>query len=195
MKKDVAIGLVGTAILVVAMLGVFRYEATQGGSSWQVDFETATAPATLASGTTAEGRESALGVDVDRANLTRAEFALEWTDDAGSPDEFELRVTSPEGETRAARGTNGRVSVLFDHLAPLPPDVRLLGDDERAIEERLARDYASRAGTGRWNVTIHLLTAGDQTAPVGGIVLQQDSGNAWTLTPTLTSYRATVSRA
>lgn len=195
LKQDVAIGLVGTAILVVAMLGVFRYEATQGGGSWQVDFETATVAATRASGTTAEGAASALGIDVSERNVTRAEFALEWTDDAGAADEFELQVTSPSGESRAARGSSGRVAVAFENLAPLPPSVRLLGEDEGTIGERVERDYASDAAAGRWNVTVRLLSAGDQTAPVGGVVLQQDAGNAWTLAPTLTAYRATVTRA
>lgn len=189
-----AIGLVGTAILLVAMLGVIRYEAIQGGNAWQVAFESSTSPGPGATGSTAEGASSVVGLDLDRPNVTSAEFVLTWADDVGAPDEFELIVTSPSGESRSARGSDGRLRVAFDRLAILPPGVRLLGDEE-SVRERLARDYASHEAVGRWNVTVRLLSAGDQTAPVSGAVLQADPGNAWTLAPALTSYRATVTRA
>lgn len=169
-----------------------RYELTQGRGAWDVSFESSTTAGPSATGTTREGEASLVGLEVANANVTSAEFVLTWTDDVGAPDLFELLVTSPSGETRAGNGSAGRVRVAFERIAVHPPDIRLLGEDAL---RRAAEDYADAKAVGRWNVTVRLVTAGDATAPAGGLVLQADAGNAWTLTSLLTTYRAEVTAA
>lgn len=196
MKKDVVIGLVGTAILILAMVGVFRYEAMQGGgSSFEVSWPTSTVAGETREGGTNEGESSSETVDVSTLNLTKVAFALTWTDNMANsgPDVFVLTVTSPTGESKSVEGGSGTLEVVFDNLSRPPPDVRMLGPSEGDVAGRAARDYSSTAGTGAWNVTVELRDAGD-LAPVGGVALQQDGANDWTLTPTFTVYSATVER-
>lgn len=175
------------------MLGVFRYEATQGGSTtWDVEWVVAESTGARVAGTTPEGRASNVSVDVEARNLTQVAFDLAWTDDVGSPDTLNLTVVSPEGVRRSAQGDAGELRVVFEGLAATPPPVRMMGQSQQVVERRADEDHASSAGLGRWQVTVTLVDAGDQVAPVGGVVLQADGGNGWTLTPRLTSYHARV---
>ena len=201
MKKDLVIGIVGTLILLTAMVGVFRYEAAQRGSSYDVAWaETSPISLQAVEGATNEGETTEQAVNVTNLNLTRIEFKLEWTDSTANsgPDEFEVRVTSPTGETQTATASAGEVSVVFENLSQPPPAVRLLGSDQDAIRAQAARDYASTAGVGTWNVTITLTSAGD-IAPVPGQAplpqQLQDVSNEWTLTPIVTVFEATLTPA
>lgn len=194
MKKDLVIGIVGTLILLTAMVGVFRYEAAQRGSSFDVDWSTREVAAAPVDGGTNERETTTQSVNVTDLNLTRVEFRLEWTDEANTgPDAFEVTVTSPTGETQTATADNGQLSVVFENLSAPPPPVRLLGSDESAVRAQAMRDYASAAGTGTWTVSITLTSAGD----LGGLPAGQvgDNANAWTLTPVFTVYEATFTAA
>lgn len=181
----------GTLILVTAMVGVFRYEAAQAAATTvQVTWEVATVGGKATAGSTQEGETTSAAVAVDRANVTKAEFVLEWTDDLGSPDELNLTVTSPSGLTRSATGSNGRVTVAFDGLAVVPPEMRLSGRSEQDVRDGQLPRYASQAAVGDWVIEVTVVSAGDQTAPVGGVVIQADPGNEWTVTPRLAVYEA-----
>lgn len=196
-KKDTIIGIVGTLILLVAMVGVFRYEASQGaGSSFAVDWPVSETAAAALTGRTTEGESQQDGVAIDRANLTKVSFVLEWTDDVqgSAPDRFNLTVVAPDGTTRSAEGDAGEVVVTFEGLGNPPPGVQVLGANEAEVSARMARQYSTNGGAGTWNVTIKLLTAGDQNAPVGNLAIQADNGNDWTLTPRLSAYQAKVGR-
>lgn len=198
MKKDLVIGIVGTLILLTAMVGVFRYEASQRGASFDVTWETRSMEAAAIDGGTNEGESTVESVNLTQANLTRVEFVLEWTDNQANtgPDEFNVTVTSPSGVTRSASASNGRVSVVFDNLAIVPPDARLLGSDESAARDQALRQYGSTAGMGVWNVTVTLVDAGDTPIPAGGVPGPlQDAANDWTLRPVLTVYEASFARA
>lgn len=199
MKKDLVIGIVGTLILLTAMVGVFRYEAAQQGSSFDVAWASRSADGETQDGGANEGQPVEATVNVTQANLTKVEFVLEWTDDQANtdPDRFNLTVTSPTGETRAATADNGKVSVVFDNLAPTPQAARLLGSDEAAARAQATRQYASAAGAGAWNVTILLEDAGDVAAAAGQVPVPQiqDAANSWTLRAVYTFYEATLTPA
>jgi hypothetical protein len=199
MKKDLVIGIVGTLILLTAMVGVFRYEAAQQGSSFDVTWASRSVDGAPQEDVAAEGTPLAASVNVTQANLTRVEFVLEWTDDDANtaPDRFNLTVTSPTGESRSASADSGSISLVFEGIASAPPPARLLGSDEAAARAQALRQYASAAGTGAWNVTITLEDAGDVAAPAGQVPVPQlqDVGNTWTLRPVFTFFEATLTPA
>lgn len=196
MNKDLIVGIVGAAILVSAMVGVFRYEAARTSSAvFDVAFDSVTDAGTRTSGSTDEGDETAATVPVERRNVTRIEWVLEWTDDVGGPDVFNVTVTSPDGRTHSAQADGGTVSVAFDDLAVLPPEMRLTGQGEADVRARAEQSYGSQAAIGDWSVVVKLVDAGDQVTPVGNVVVQEDAGNEWTLTPRLTYYEATFTGA
>lgn len=192
LKKDLVIGLVGTAILVAAMVGVFRFEAAQGGSSFSVTFSSSTTELPAVDGATDEGGASEEAVEVATANATAIEFELAWTDDNANsgPDEFNLTVTSPEGESRSVQGSGSPLTLTFEGLNQPPPEARVLGSSAEDARERAGREFATRAGTGVWNVTVRLVAAGDVAQAENPLPLAQDTGNAWTLTPRVTAYAA-----
>lgn len=188
MKRDTVIGIVGTVLLVAAMVGVFRFEAAQGGgSSWTVTWETAEIEGPGDSGTTAAGVTTPVELELLVPNVTRIEFVLTWTDDVGAADAFELRVTSPAGENATAASETGRLSLVVDELAPVPGEMRLLAATQAEAEARTARDATTRAADGTWGVAVYLERARGVEAP-GGVEVQPDPGNAWELTTTLTTY-------
>ena len=200
MKKDLIIGIVGTLILLTAMVGVFRYEAGQRGASFDVSWATRTVEASAVDGGTNEGESSVAAVNLTQLNITRVEFVLEWTDNQANtaPDEFNLTVTSPSGRTYSASGDGGRVSVVVSEgFAAMPQEVRLLGSDEAAARDQATRQFSSSAGTGAWNVTVTLVQAGDTATPAGPVPVPQlqDGANDWTLRPVLTVFEASLRAA
>lgn len=195
MKKDLVIGLVGTAILVTAMVGVFRFEAAQGGSAFSVTFSTTTTELTPVDRATNEGESTPEGVDVATRNATVVEFVLSWSDDTANslPDEFNLTVVSPTGATRATQGSGSPLTVRFEAVNVLPPQTRVLAGSQEEAHARAALDYTGNAGVGSWNVTIQLVSAGDVGQASNPAPVLQDTGNSWTLTPKVTAYAAQLS--
>lgn len=198
MKKDLVIGLVGTAILVTAMIGVFRFEAAQSGSSFDVAWPTATAAGPSEEGRTEEGQETPVELNVTASNVTRIEFVLEWTDDVeqSGPDTFELRVTAPNGTEYAAEpSAEGRLVVVADNLALVPQPIRVTGSSAEDAEETLAPRYTSTAATGMWSVRVVMVEAGETSTAAGSLPVPQDNGNDWTLTTQVTTYEAEATAA
>lgn len=188
MKKDLAIGIVGTIILVAAMIGVFRYEASRGGgSSFEITWEDASVPGPDTAGATQAGGTAAEELEVATLNVTSIEWTLTWTDDVGNPDEFNLTVASPTGENRSVQGTSGKLTVVFEGLAQRPGEMRLLAASKDEAESRIARDATTDAAVGTWSVFVKLVRAPGVVSQ-GGVELPPDGQNAWALTSALTVY-------
>lgn len=195
MKKDVVVGIVGTVILVAAMVGVFKYEASRGGGqSWRVTWADAEVPGPDAQGTTQVGGTTVAELNVSTANVTRITFTLKWTDDVGAPDAFNLTIAGPDGTMWSNEGDTGEVSVTVEGLAPSPAEIRLLAASQQEAEARVARDATTHAADGVWGATVKLVRAPGLVAPAGGVEVQPDGKNAWTLTATLTTYQPTFER-
>lgn len=194
MKRDVVIGIVGAAILVAAMVGVFRYEAGRAGTAFDVAWTTSGIAGPTADGETAEGAQSELTLNVTQANLTRLVFHLNWTDDAGTPDEFEFTVIDPSGESQTVTGDSGSLEVVFDNLSALPPPTRTLGKDEAEARARLAQQNSATAGTGTWSFVVRLVDAGDQSVPVAGVPVTEDTQNSWTIETLQVAYEPVLTR-
>lgn len=194
MKKDLVVGIVGTIILVAAMVGVFKYEADRGGGqSWAVTWTEATAAGPTLDGTTQAGATTAEELNVTASNLTRVTFTLRWTDaenqGRGAPDTFNLTVAGPDGATNASgEASNGEIVVTVEGLAPMPGELRLLAASQAEAESRIARDATTTAGQGVWSVFVRLVSAPGLAAPAGGVEVQADGVNAWTLETELVSF-------
>ena len=192
-KKDMVVGIVGTVILVAAMVGVFNYEAGRGGGqSWRVSWSEAEEAGPQAEGTAQAGGTAIEDLNVTAANVTRATFTLTWTDDVGAPDTFNLTISAPDGTMRWAEGSNGEVEVVFEGLAPMPGEMTFLAATQEEAEARAARDATTFNAVGVWGASVLLASAPGTVSPGGGIELPPDGANAWTLTVTLTTYRPSV---
>lgn len=198
MKKDLVIGIVGTLILLTAMVGVFRYESGQRGTGYDVAWPTRQVEAASVDGGTNEGETTEEALNLTALNATRVEFLLEWTDNVANsdPDEFTLTVTPPGGgQPKTVTGTAGPLSVVFENLTVVPEQIRLYGPNEDAVHAQAQRQYASTAAQGAWTVTVQLVQAGDLAgAPVAAGPLG-DGGNDWTLRAVATVYEAQLTAA
>ncbi len=196
MKKDLVIGIVGAAILVAAMVGVFRYEAGRAGDAFQVTWDEITSPGPSTPGQTAESAKTEGTVNITQANLTALLFVLTWTDDnpQSAPDEFELIVITPEGESQTATGDEGTLSVAFEGLSARPTITTVTARSASDGEAALAQTYTSTSGTGTWSFVVRLINAGDQNAPIVGAPITPDTGNPWTLNVEQTSYKPNLAR-
>lgn len=206
LNRDTLVGIVGAAILVAAMAGIFWYEGTRGAGttgSFRFDVEWATAaengPQT--SGNLAEGESTDETVAIEREGLASVDFVLVWTDSVGTGDTFKVTVTSPTGETKTAEATNdggaeGEAKVTFTGLNPAPSATSVAGDDEEDAKRRLTEGTGMTGGVGDWMVTIELVQAGDQSAPVPQLPpVTEDPGNDWKLKTVLTVHDPALTRA
>lgn len=192
-RKDLAIGLVGTLILLAAMVGVFRFEAAQAGDAYRVSWPTATAAGPGDEGRSTEGQETAVDLNFTSVNITRIEFVLSWEDDVAEsePDTFTLRVVAPNGTAYEAEAASGGELVIdAAGLALVPQEIRVNGASKERVERDLVTRYANDAATGIWQVTVTMVEAGGTSGPAGGLPLPQDDGNDWTLTTRVTTYSA-----
>jgi hypothetical protein len=194
MKRDLVIGIVGAAILVAAMVGVFRYEAARAGSAYDVEWTTTTLDGPVQAGETAEGQRSEVTLAISEANLTALTFVLTWTDDVGAGDEFQLTVVDPAGEvSQSARSTTGEIALTFEGLATAPPASRVVATSESDARAQLARQHTITTGTGTWSVIVELLNADETSTVVGNVPVPPDTGNAWTLQARQVVYEPTLS--
>lgn len=199
MNKDMVVGIVGTVILVAAMIGVFRYEqARGGGQSWIVTWTEATGPGPTVEGTTQAGATSADEITVDATNLTRITFRLVWTDTQnqgqGAPDTFNFTIGGPEGQNASIEGSTSPLEVTLDRLSPMPAEIRLLAASQGEAEARIARDATTTNGQGIWSVFVNLVAAPGLRSPAGGVEVQADGENAWTVETDLATFTPTFAQ-
>lgn len=176
MNRDTVTGIVGAAILVVAMVGVFQYERTIGaaragltdGEGWEL----ATLPGPLHEGEATLGGPAADQiVNVTQANLTNVTFTLKWTGPAGSA--FAMAVDAPDDVTTEiyeADGAEGTLTITVP-----------------VANARPTADAPTTLGIGDWKVSAAYTSAGDGPTST----LPPPAGPATTATWTLTvSYEA-----
>jgi hypothetical protein len=166
------VGIVGAAILVAGMVGVFAYErnvappptgtSTDGGAGGGAIPQPASA-----SGTTSVGQATTTAVHVNATRASFANFTVSWTPGQTSSDTLQVNVTGPSGEKATQSGNGGRIVLSI----PVP---------------------AGASPTGDWNVTIAFVSAalaGPVTPPVNPPVSPPagtDGSVSWKLDAQLT---------
>lgn len=129
-------------------------------------------------------------VEVFRNNLTRVNFTLDWTDRmplGGVPNDIlELRVTSPEGSVRTARGDYNNITLSFN-LNPVPAGLQTRSASGGDAISELGNSYLGVKGTGVWVVEVEAVELGGGIVD-GGFVPQPIE--FWTLSVQTTYYVA-----
>ncbi len=194
--KNTQFGLVAFVVLILVMFGNFSYWsgameygpakiiATGGEFDWSAYSETNTSLG-MESGYLYAETEVAQTRDITNENIYRVTFILTWQDEADSeaptnipgiifpyenqPDEFGLEVVSPWGDSENASGSNsydsnggyGEIIVTYDIIPEAQPSVN---------------------GTGAWNITIEMKSAGMFISSRPNAVLGiYDGSNDWDL--------------
>lgn len=188
MNKDTLIGIVGSVLLVAAMIGVFTYERSQGAAlagNYAVEWTIAesTGPSAQAATPLGETRETTL--DVTQTNLTEVALVVTWTAGQGR-DTLRVTVTPPEGSGLNAtenpvEGDSGEVRVVFPVPNPAPAASSAFGADEQEANARLAQSYAPALGTGTWTIAVEFVSA-EGVLPVPGAPVGSDTEVQWTAT-------------
>jgi hypothetical protein len=138
------VGLVGAAILLLALVGVFRYESAGTGTG--VTYSAAAPKALQTFDGSASGTQAyVVPLQVNEPNLTALDFRLE-----ASGATFNVTVVDPSGQTHAMQGPTP-LSVMVA-VAPLPQNGTVPADDH--------------PGVGTWNVTITMVQAPSSGGPV-----------------------------
>jgi hypothetical protein len=149
---------------------------------------------------TEEGAPTVVPVALNVTNMTRVEWVLTWNDDTANTDqdEISISITPPGGVAKEASNADGEISLVFEGLNLVPEAIRLQGSDASTAEARARELYTTTGGAGDWNVTITIVSTGnavEPTGPAAGLPIPRDSGNEWTLTPRVTTYRAQTTPA
>jgi dipeptide/tripeptide permease len=125
-------------------------------------------------GTSTAQSNKEIKVNISVQNVFNTTFILSWTDEAppnplwtNQPDQFSLKVQGPDGQT-VQQGPVANVVGQEGHVT-----VTIQGD---------AMNLTGSKGTGDYNVTVVMGTAGPNTLKRGpGVITRTDPGNDWTI--------------
>ncbi len=194
------VGIVGGAVLLAGMIGVFVYEAQNAPAPsltfpvrWSVD----DGSQVQRNGELEEGQEQDFGFNLSRPNATSVQIRLTWQDDVGQPDRFNLTITNPATQqTETFSSTNETISVTYP-LNPVPEVANVTATDASQARQMLTEEHTSRLGQAIWPATVTLVSApGQRPIPqAGSIETQPDGQNSFQISFSYDAYRGTVQEA
>lgn len=194
MERETKVGLRWVAAVSVAIVLAFVIEAAASQLSpfavrWPIEEQ----GSFLAQGSVAVGESFVYPLDVSVLNVTAIRAALEWTDDVGAADRFEVSFRGPRGQEGepTAGDTGSLVAAMPVAQTPRAEDLR--ASDERALRRGAAMSYASSDALGLWVVDVRLVEAPGLGVPGAPAELQPDGQNAFSLRVTLDVYRLEIS--
>jgi hypothetical protein len=207
MNKDTVVGILGAVILVAAMVGIFYYEGTQapgatangggggaGTGPFAVSWTTAEKAGTAVQGSTDWGASSTQQANVTGSNVTKISFAVTWTPNAVSAESVTVTGKGPGGLSCTGQASTSGTATCDVNVGAAPAVNRTGGADEASAAQGLAAQYTTTNGTGAWTLTIAVQNQ-VPASPVPNPGLPVSTSTAWTLTPKVTSYTASVTRA
>jgi hypothetical protein len=193
--------VIGSIIIIVAMAGIFAYEAEAykgeivdlddinfgsfGTAVYQIEWIEGGSSTLSESGS----NDATVNFDISQMNLTSVEVKLTWTDDeplgivGALADTLSLTVTPPGLEVKSESGTSGEETVTYNDFesAPEPVEDVSSGDVAEHLETNQNED-----GMGQWSVVVHVDAVGVSRQGI-------DTGNDWTLEVTYSWYEGKVS--
>lgn len=179
-NRDTAVGLAGAAVLIAAMAGVFFYERAQFGT-YAVAWEQTEAGSVLEGGTLEEQASQSYTFTADADRLSRIVLTLSWTDDVGDEDTFEVAYEGPNGtyaDTMEATSSPLVIEVPI-HEAPGTSTVTARGAEDARAQLNTSASWTN--GTGDWTVTVTLVDAPGEQAPIGGQETDPDGSQDYEL--------------
>lgn len=191
------VGIVGGAVLLVGMIGVFLYEAQNAPTPnltfpvrWSVD----DGSQVQRNGELEEDEEQDFSFDLPRPNATRVQIQLTWEDDVGQPDRFNLTITNPATQqTETFSSDNGTISVTYP-LNPVPEVANVTAAEASQARQMIADEHTGQLGQATWPATVTLVSApGQRPVPqAGSIETQPDGENSFRISFSFEIYRGTV---
>lgn len=187
-NRDALVGILGAAILVAAMAGVFLYERGQFQEyavQWEMQEAGASDPM---SGNLDQGDSGPHSVTLSAEDLpegralAQVRATVEWTDDVGDPDTFSVAVQGPgDLGTDPVDGDSSPVTAEAGVHAE-PEMTTASGRTAEDAADQAAATLGAERGLGEWTVEVTLEDApGDPGGP-GGVNSQPDGSNSYTLT-------------
>ena len=166
MNKDTVIGIVGSALLVAAMVVVFVYERANAEVGDEEGL-TASIEQPSLSGTANVGQSDTKQANITAVGPSNVTFTLTWTAEQGS-DTLKLSITPPSGSEIAAKGSSNEDDGSITVTVPVPADYM---------------------GQGLWSVKVDFVSA--RPAPLPGGVSPPAGG----MTDSSVSYSVAVAFA
>lgn len=185
MHRDLVVGILGAAVLLVGLLVVFIYESSSTPApdlAFPVTFATRDGGAVTQRGDLAQGEETSHAFELPVENATSARIVLDWTDDVGDPDLFNLTVSGPGGLTLSREGSTGSIEIDLP-LTPAPAARTILGEDRASVSAAAEAQFSATAGEGAWSIVVRLVDApGQRPVPQAPQVeIQPDGANDYEL--------------
>jgi hypothetical protein len=189
--------VIGSIIIIVAMAGIFAYEAEAykgeivdlddinfgsfGTAVYQIEWIEGGSSTLSESGS----NDATVNFDISQMNLTSVEVKLTWTDDDFGPnplgyraDTLSISVSAPGLESKPGQGTSGEVIVTYP-VNNAPATVQDLSSGD--VDDNLETSQ-SDVGMGEWSVSVDVQPNG-----------LADSGNSWSLQVSYSWYEGKVS--
>lgn len=182
------------AVIAVALAGAIGFEiAGDTFETYPLTWEQTRLEHLVQDGSLAEGERLTQPIDLRYDNLTEIRAVVEWTDDAGEPDRFEVGLSAPNGSQVAmAEGTESPLTVPVT-VHPMPQWGTIEATAHEAARQQVIEDHATRTN-GTWTVVVELVEAPGSRAAPGTPETQEDGANGFTLTVEIVTYRAVVER-
>lgn len=175
MERETVVGIAWAVGLLLAMGGVFAYEAaTFEMDTYDVSWGLEEASES-GNGQLDEGASDDLEFQVSGQDLAGVLVRLSWGD---GDDTFQVTLAGPGGVSKTADGVGGSLEVRVP-----AGDAREGGEVEAVDEDHAISQFEAGSpydGTAAWTVTITLLDAPGQS--VGGVELQEDGSEAYDFT-------------
>lgn len=182
MNRDTVTGIVGAAILVVAMVGVFQYERTIGAARAGLDdgdFSLTTLPGPSLSEATPLGQSTDSVVSVAQQNLTNVTFKLTWSGQSTNTLSMAVQVPADMGGATYVSESESDGEIVI--TVPVP-------------NAQPAAGAPTMLGVGDWQVSVAFESA-TSTTPTPLPPVGQDESVTWSLAVTYEAWEQPPAQA
>lgn len=190
-SRDTLTGILGAAVLVAAMGGVFLFERGQF-QTYDVTWAMEEAGSRDVDGTTLQEGDDrthtvnlAEGDLLDERALARVQATVTWSDTVGDADTFAVSIEGPDAPSAGPeRGDGGSVSVQTD-VGEAPGVTQVAARSADDAIDQAAASLDTGQGLGDWTVQVTLEDApGEPDDGVPVTMEEADGSQAYSLTVT-----------
>jgi len=198
MDRRVIVGAVAVLVLAGTLVTVLVFQSDNAEVSsleYPVSWPVQPGAERTKSGELQENESAQHKFELSTRNVTRIAVTLEWTDDGGDPDKFELSVQPPDGEPRTNASKNETIQMTFER-AEVPTVENFMAPNRSAAHDSMT-DRATSQGQGNWSVEVTLTSAPGQR-PIDDapdLETEPDGSNSYELTLSHEAYRGELGEA
>lgn len=197
-SRDTLVGILGAAVLVAAMVGVFAFERSQF-REYDVTWSMEEAGSRTMNGTLDEGDTDPHPITLTDDDLpegramAQVRATVEWTDDVGDPDTFSVAIAGPGDRSAGPAEDDGGSVTVEAAVVPEPDATTASGRTPEDAEDQAAAQLDAGQGLGEWTIEVTLEEAPGE--PDDGIPPAEpaDGSNDYTLTVAWDVWEPSVS--